>query len=125
DSIGLNIKLPFEQRINPYVKKGIPFYYFFVRKVMLTYSAQAYVYWPGGYGTLDEFFELVTLIQTKKISTKIPVICVGKEFWGPLLSWIDDQMSGKFKAIDKEDQKIYQLVDTAEEALEIIKSSPE
>lgn len=124
ESIGLNIKLPFEQRVNAYVKKGAPFYYFFVRKVMLSYSAQAYVYFPGGFGTLDEFFELVTLIQTKKISSKIPVVCVGREFWGPLMEWIDKEMYGKFQAIDKNDQKIYTIVDTPEEAYEIIKKAP-
>ena len=125
DSIGLNIQLPYEQRINPWVRKGIGFHYFFVRKVMLSYAAQVYVYFPGGFGTLDEFFELVTLIQTKKISTKIPIICVGKEFWDPLTGWIRDQMYEKFKAIDKEDQEIYQIVDSAQEAFAIIKASPE
>jgi uncharacterized protein (TIGR00730 family) len=125
DSIGFNIKLPFEQRINPYVTKYIAFHYFFIRKVMLSYSAQAYVYFPGGFGTLDEFFEIITLIQTKKISVKIPVILIGKSYWEPLITWIDKEMYRRFKAIDKEDMKIYQLVDTAEEAFKIIKKSPE
>lgn len=124
ESIGLNIQLPYEQRINPWVKKGIGFHYFFSRKVMLAYSAQAYVYFPGGYGTLDEFFELVTLLQTKKISTSIPVICVGREFWQPLMDWMSSQVYGKFDAIDKEDLKIFKIVDTAEEAFSIIKKSP-
>jgi len=125
ESIGLNIKLPFEQRTNPYVKKGLGFYYFFVRKVMLSYSAQAYVYFPGGFGTLDELFEIVTLIQTKKINTRIPVILVGKEFWQPLLDWIKTTMYEKLQAIDGPDQNIYKLVDNAEEAFEIIKNTPE
>lgn len=125
DSIGLNIKLLYEQRINPYVRKAIGFHYFFVRKVMLSYSAQAYVYFPGGFGTLDEFFEIITLIQTKKIPTNIPVILIGKEFWQPLLDWVRDNMYEKSEAIDKEDQDTYQLVDTAQEAFEIIKNSPE
>ncbi len=124
DSIGLNIKLPMEQRVNPYVEKGIGFHYFFVRKVMLSYSAQAYVYFPGGFGTLDEFFEIVTLIQTKKISVRIPVIIVGKEFWWPFLQWVDDVVLDKFQAIDADDRNIYQLVDSAEEAYEIIKHAP-
>ena len=124
ESIGLNIQLPFEQRINPWVRKGIGFHYFFSRKVMLTYAAQAYVYFPGGFGTLDEFFEMVTLIQTKKRLGNIPVICIGRDFWTPLLKWVETDVYGKFAAIDKEDMKIYNVVDTAEEAWKIIKKSP-
>jgi hypothetical protein len=124
ESIGINIKLPFEQRVNQYVKKSIGFHYFFARKTMLSFSAQAYIYFPGGFGTLDEFFEVVTLLQTHKISNKIPVICIGKEYWEPLLSWVDKDVYGKFQAIDKEDQLIYTVVDTAEEAFEIIKKTP-
>jgi uncharacterized protein (TIGR00730 family) len=125
DSFGVDIKLPFEQRVNPSVEKGEGFHYFFVRKVMLAYAAQAYVYFPGGFGTLDELTELVTLIQTKKISVKIPMILVGREFWTPFLTWIEKTVIGKYEAADRADMKIYQLVDTAEEALAIIKKSPE
>ena len=125
DSIGLNIKLIHEQRMNPYVDKGIGFHYFFVRKVMLSFSAQAYVYFPGGFGTIDEFAEMVTLIQTKKISDKIPMIIVGKDFWQPFLNWVDETMLKKFKTISPEDPNIFQLVDTAEEAFKIIKKAPE
>lgn len=124
ESIGLNIQLPFEQRINPWVKKGIGFHYFFSRKVMLTYAAQAYVYFPGGFGTLDEFFEMVTLVQTKKRSQKIPIICIGREFWEPLQKWINDIVFKKMGAIDKVDMDLYEIVDTAEEAWAIIKKSP-
>jgi len=125
DSIGLNIKLPFEQRINEYVDKAVAFHYFFVRKVMLSYYAQAYIFFPGGFGTLDEVFEIITLIQTKKISSHIPLIMVGKPFWGPLAKWIEEHVYGEFGAIDKEDMLIYKIVDTAEEAFEIVKKSPE
>ncbi len=125
DSFGLNIKLPFEARVNPYVEKGVAFHYFFVRKVMLSYAAQAYVYFPGGFGTLDELTELITLIQCKKISVKIPMILVGREFWTPFLEWIEKTVLTEYRAIDKEDLKIYELVDTAEEAFRIIKKSPE
>ena len=125
NSIGLNIELPNEQRVNPYVQKSVGFHYFFVRKVMLAYSAQAYVFFPGGFGTLDEFFELITLVQTKKIFAKIPIVMIGKEFWDPLLEWVKTDVHGKFKFIDEEDMRIYSIVDTAEEAFELIKNSPE
>jgi uncharacterized protein (TIGR00730 family) len=123
ESVGINIQLPMEQRINPYVNHAQGFHYFFNRKLMLSYSAQAYVYFPGGYGTLDEFFEIITLIQTKKIETYIPVILVGKEFWKPVCELIETNMHEKFKTIDKEDMDIYTLVDSAEEAMKIISKS--
>ena len=123
NSVGLNIQLPHEQRTNPYVNKPKGFHYFFTRKLMLTYSAQAYVYFPGGFGTLDEFFEITTLIQEKKVSIHIPVLLVGKEYWSQLAEWIDRELYQKHGAIDKEDMEIYTIVDTAEEALAIIKQS--
>ena len=124
DSVGLNIQLPHEQRINPYVRKAVGFHYFFVRKVMLSYYAQAYVYFPGGFGTLDEVFELITLIQTQKIP-RIPIILVGRNFWQPLAEWIKKNMYEKYKAIDPQDTGIYKIVDSAEEAYKIILKSPE
>lgn len=123
DSIGLNIKLMYEQRINPYVTKGLPFHYFFTRKVMLAYSAQAYVFFPGGFGTLDEAFEMLTLIQTNKVIDHIPVILVGKDFWGNLDSWFKNTLLKQYETIDAEDLNIYKVVDTAEEAYEIILNS--
>ncbi len=125
DSIGLNIKLPAEQRINPFVKESSAFHYFFVRKLMLSYAARAYVFFPGGLGTLDEAFEILTLIQTKKISDKIPVVLVGKEFWSPIHQWISEQLYTQLKAIDEADMKMYTIVDSAEEAFEIVKNAPE
>ncbi len=123
DSVGLNIQLPHEQRINPYVRKARAFHYFFTRKVMLTYAAEAYVYFPGGFGTLDEFFEIITLIQTKEISP-IPVILFGSAYWQPFAKWIEEEVYDRLKAIDEKDMKIYTIVDTAEEAMEIIKKAP-
>ena len=93
---------------------------------MLFYTAQAYVFFPGGFGTLDEFFEMVTLVQTHKIDPDtVPLILVGIDFWTPLLQYINETVLEKYKTIEKEDTKLYSLVDTAEEALKIIlKSSP-
>jgi uncharacterized protein (TIGR00730 family) len=121
ESVGINIQLPHEQRINPYVKKGKGFYYFFTRKVILTVSAQAYCVFPGGYGTIDELFELLTLIQTHKMC-RIPVVLVGKDFWNNTLAWVKDNLL-KDKYIDEKDLELFQIVDTAEEAYEIVKQS--
>ncbi|PJA47244.1 TIGR00730 family Rossman fold protein [Candidatus Uhrbacteria bacterium CG_4_9_14_3_um_filter_36_7] len=124
ESLGLNIQLPHEQRVNPYVKRSRAFHYFFTRRVMLAASAQAYIFFPGGFGTLDEFFELVTLIQTKKAQA-IPMICVGKEFWDPMITWVNTYLLEKFQTISPEDTNIYQVVDCAEEVFELIKDSKE
>jgi uncharacterized protein (TIGR00730 family) len=118
-SVGLNIQLPREQRINPYVNLGKGFHYFFSRKLMMTY-----VYFPGGYGTLDEFFEIVTLIQTRKIATHIPVILIGHEFWDPLHAWMKTVLLEQHGSIDAEDLTLFTIVDSAEEAMGIIRESP-
>lgn len=123
-SIGLNIQLPSEQRINKYVTRGRAFHYFFTRKVMLAASAQAYVYFPGGFGTLDEFFEIVVLIQTGKMQ-KIPVICVGREYWSGLVSWINQELVERYKVVSKKEVGLFTIVDTAEEAFAIISTSSE
>ncbi len=120
NSVGLNIKLRQEQRINPYVKRYLAFNYFFVRKTMLSFSAQAYVFFPGGFGTLDEMFEILTLVQTKKIR-RIPIILVGKDFWSQLNEWMNDVVFKKYQAVDKKDFDLFTIVDTAEEAFKIIK----
>ncbi len=122
DSVGLNIELPHEQESNKYLTDSLNFHYFFTRKVMLTYAAEAYVYFPGGFGTLDEFFELITLIQTNKIR-RVPIILVGKEFWQPLLDYMKKVVYEEHGNIDEKDMKIYQLVDTAKDAFKIIQDS--
>jgi len=119
NSIGLNIKLPFEQKLNPYTTESLSFDFFFARKVMLTFSSEAYVYFPGGFGTLDEFFEIVTLIQTKKI-VKIPVVLYGSDFWGPLVKFFEKDLLKKHKTISKEDLELFQVVDSVDEALKYI-----
>ncbi|PIR48094.1 TIGR00730 family Rossman fold protein [Candidatus Uhrbacteria bacterium CG10_big_fil_rev_8_21_14_0_10_50_16] len=121
-SLGINIQLPSEQRTNPYVTQSRGFYYFFTRKVMLTASGQAYVYGPGGMGTMDEFFEILTLVQTKKMAP-VPIVCLGREYWQPLFDWMEETMLGQFEAINKEDLSLVSIVDTAEEAFELIKCS--
>jgi hypothetical protein len=119
NSIGLNIQLPFEQKLNPYTTESLDFDFFFSRKVMLTFSSEVYVYFPGGFGTLDEFFEIVTLIQTKKIEP-LPVVLYGKDFWEPLLRWFEKDLLKKHKTISKEDLELFHVVDNVDDALKYI-----
>ncbi|HVT75095.1 MAG TPA: TIGR00730 family Rossman fold protein [Candidatus Paceibacterota bacterium] len=121
-SIGMNIILPHEQKMNEFLTANIRFYYFFIRKVALSFSAEVYVFLPGGYGTLDEFFEIVTLIQTRKIP-KVPVICVGKDFWKHVAD-ISNVMRDEFKTISPGDDKIFHITDDDSEVLDLIKKSP-
>lgn len=120
-SVGLNIDLPFEQHDNPYIDsdKSLDFDYFFVRKVMFTKYAQAFVVMPGGFGTLDELFEAITLIQTHKIE-KFPIILVGKSFWEGLFEWIKATVLEGEGNISPEDLNLISIVETKEEVLEII-----
>lgn len=125
DSVGLDIALPMEQRRNPYVRTSKAFHYFFTRKVMLSASAQAYVFFPGGFGTFDELFEIVTLIQTGKMSDQVPVILVGKDYWGGLLEWIKKNMMEKNRFVEPFEMEILRLVDTIDEAFMIISKTKE
>jgi uncharacterized protein (TIGR00730 family) len=118
-SVGLNINLPAAQTQNPYLTEKFFFDHFFVRKVMLTYASEVYVYFPGGFGTLDEFFEIVTLVQTKKIR-KVPIVLFGKEYWEPLLGFIEKTVYEKHKALDREDMSLYRLVNSVDEAYDYI-----
>jgi uncharacterized protein (TIGR00730 family) len=119
-SVGLNIELPMEQKLNPYVTESKQFHFFFSRKVMLSFASEVYVYFPGGFGTLDELFEIVTLIQTEKI-TKIPIVLYGKEFWTPLLTFIKTTLLKEYKTIDTVDMEMFCLVDSVEEAYDYIR----
>ena len=120
-SVGLNIELPFEQHDNPYIDndKSIDFDYFFVRKVMFVKYSQGFVVMPGGFGTLDELFEAITLIQTHKIG-KFPIILVGKKFWSGLVDWIKETLLESHNNISKEDLNLLNIVDTEHEVIEIL-----
>lgn len=120
-SVGLNIDLPFEQNHNPYIDRehNLEFDYFFVRKVMFVKYAQGFVVLPGGFGTLDELFEALTLIQTKKIN-KRPVVLIGSEYWTGLVDWIRDTMLNKEHNISEVDMDLFGIVDTPEEAFDYI-----
>jgi uncharacterized protein (TIGR00730 family) len=117
-SVGLNIVLPFEQSHNPYIDldKLMNFDYFFVRKVMFLKYAQGFVVLPGGFGTLDELFEALTLIQTKKVA-QFPVVLVGTEFWGGLVDWIQKVMLEKEHNVSPDDMFLFKVVDTADDAV--------
>jgi hypothetical protein len=119
-SIGLNIDLPFEQKPNAYINKLINFHYFFARKVMFLKYAKATVIFPGGFGTMDELFECLTLIQTKRMG-RMPVILYGSYFWKDLVSWMDKILYRHAHTIDKEDLQIYRIVDQPEDVVKIIK----
>ena len=116
-SVGLNIELPFEQAPNPFQTHPLMFRYFFIRKVMFVKYAAGFVIFPGGFGTLDELFESLTLIQTAKIQ-KFPVALVGKDFWSGLLDWVTTTMRDRYKTISPEDLDLLYLTDSEEEAVD-------
>jgi uncharacterized protein (TIGR00730 family) len=120
-SVGLNIQLPFEQHSNPYIDadKLIIFKHFFVRKVVFQKYAQGFIVLPGGFGTFDEFFESATLIQTGKIG-RFPIVLVGSEFWHGMVGWIEKVVQEEEKNISPEDLDLFKVVDTADEAVEVI-----
>ena len=119
-SIGLNIELPMEQQFNAYVKQGIGFHYFMSRKFMLDYSALAYVFFPGGFGTLDELFTITTLIQTGKADRDVPVVLIGREFWTPLVDWIREAHIGRWHTVAPDDLHIWHVTDDLKDAVKLI-----
>lgn len=120
-SVGLNIELPFEQHFNPYIDndKNLQFDYFFVRKVMFVKYSQGFVVMPGGFGTLDELFEAITLIQTHKIG-KFPIILVGSEYWSGLLDWVKKVLLEEHNNISADDLNLFKIVDTEDEVIEVL-----
>ncbi len=118
-SVGLNIRLSDNQALNGYLTDSMVFDHFFVRKTMLAFASEVYIFFPGGYGTMDEFFEIITLVQTKKIQP-IPIVLFGRDYWTPLLKEFEEQFFKRYKAIDEGDLKLYMLVDTVDEAFDYI-----
>jgi uncharacterized protein (TIGR00730 family) len=118
-SVGLNIELPFEQKLNPYTTESLDFYFFFSRKVMLAFASEVYIYFPGGFGTLDEFCEILTLVQTRKIQ-RIPIVLYGADFWNPFIDFFKTTMLKKYQTISKEDLELFQVVDSVEDAMKYI-----
>ncbi len=120
-SVGLNIELPFEQRENPYIDrdKSIDFDYFFVRKVMFVKYSQGFIVMPGGFGTMDELFEALTLLQTGKLNSR-PIVLYDSKFWNGLVKWFKNTMLDKYKTISDTDPNLFSIVDTPEEAVKVI-----
>lgn len=122
-SVGINIMLSNEQRTNPYIDQSIALNHFFIRKVILAFSAEAFIFFPGGFGTLDEMFELSTLIQTNKIERKVPIILVGREYWQPLELWVKKYLIEEYQAISEEDLNIWQIADGVDQAFQLIEQN--
>jgi uncharacterized protein (TIGR00730 family) len=118
-SVGLNIELPFEQKGNRYANIPIQFHYFFSRKVCFVKYSMGFVYMPGGFGTLDELFEVLTLVQTQRIPA-FPLILYGRDYWAGLMRWMKSRLEAEQKYISKGDLRLVQLVDSVEEAVEIV-----
>lgn len=121
-SVGITIKLPFEQATNPYVTDEIPFYFFFARQVTMSYTTEVCIFCPGGFGTFNELFEILTLQQTGKIG-KIPVILFGSEFWNPINETIKKICLDKFNTINEKDMELFKIIDDEDEILKIIANS--
>lgn len=122
DSLGLLINLPNHQPTNPYITKSISFHYFFARKVCLAFGAEVFVFFPGGFGTLDEFYEIITLIQTQKIE-RVPIICVGSEYWNKVKDFIQEEML-KRGFIAPEHVDLFTITDSHDEIIEMVRKIP-
>ena len=118
-SVGLNIRLEDNPHLNQYLTDSVTFDHFFVRKVMLAFASEVYIYFPGGFGTLDEFTEILTLVQTKKIR-KVPIVLYGSEYWTPLVEFFSTKLLKEYGAIDAADLDLFHVVDSVDEAFEYI-----
>src|SRR3989338_7064343 len=115
ESVGLNIQLPFEQRINPYVKKATAFYYFFTRKIMLTSPGNAFIFFPGGFGTLDQFFEVVDYMELGFME-KTPIVLVGRDYWQPIVDFLKQKSIALAHSLSEKEIQDWHIVETADEA---------
>jgi uncharacterized protein (TIGR00730 family) len=122
-SLGMNVSLPHERGSNAYVTHAIKFSYFFSRKTMLAFTAEAYVFFPGGFGTFDELFGVLTLIQTDKIP-HVPIILFGSEYWKPLEEFLRNFTADRYHAIERRDLSIFEITDSVDRVIEVIKKSP-
>jgi uncharacterized protein (TIGR00730 family) len=123
DSLGLNVSLPHERTTNAYATQAMKFSYFFSRKTMLIFAAETFVFFPGGYGTFDELFNVLTLIQTGKIP-KVPVILFDSQYWLPLRQFLKDHTLNKYKAISESDLDLFEITDSVDRVIEVIKKAP-
>lgn len=122
-SLGLNIILPMEQQINPHVTDSMQFDYFFARKALMNFGSECYIFFPGGFGTFDELFGVLTLLQTNKIP-KVPVILFGKDFWNPTVELIKKQMLDVHHTIEAEDMNLFKVTDSMDSVIKVIKEAP-
>jgi len=122
-SVGLHIELPQEENLNEYVNDHMSFRYFFIRKVALAFAAEAYLFFPGGFGTLDEFFELMTLLRTRKIK-ELPVLLVGEDYWRPLDTLIKEHLLERHNAIDPSDMELYTITDDEDLVVKMVEDAP-
>src|SRR3989344_5737821 len=122
-SIGFNIELPMEQNLNAYTTEHLGFHYFFTRKVAMAFAPEAYIYFPGGFGTLDEFFEILTLVQTRKIEP-LPIILVGVDYWKYVDRLVRHELYQDHQAIDRADMQLYTITDDDDEVIDIVTHAP-
>jgi len=121
-SVGFNIELPQEQTVNPYVTDSVTFHFFASRKMSMYFSGEAFLFFPGGYGTLDEFFQILTLIQTHK-TNPVPVICIGSDYWEPIKTLARDILFNKVETIAEKDIDLFKITDDTDELINIIKTA--
>lgn len=122
-SVGFNIKLPHEQQLNKYATAHLEYYYFFARKVALSFAAEAFIFFPGGFGTLNEFYEILTLVQTGRV-LPMPIILVGKDYWDPIHELMRNHLYKRHQTISEKDFNLYTITDDDDHIIELVKNAP-